>query len=131
MFDYQSYFVTLQLREQINKSVRENQPYITTSILREIDELEAKFAGDVLRAEQMIEEARQGDYANIKMPTPSFPIVGVNNVGEECALNLNEYVRQIPLPHPKAPFYRAVRFVEAESLVREWCEIMIEKNGLK
>lgn len=128
MFDHKNYLECNTLRTMLNASLAGDEKTLPSVWLKGLQTTEAKFALDVAKAEKLLVFNRRGDFSTVEMPTP-VPFKA--DPDEPNITTISEYSRKIELPPPGKPYYRAVLFTEAESLVREWCEIMIDREGLR
>ena len=122
MFSIQNYEAMLFWREKITEFI--NDPTCETvpvDALRRLNETQALFDKDIEEGMRFIKERARDNVARIHMPIPP-PKMQLED-GHE--LTIKSYIRVITLPDERAPFYYGVLYTEADSLVREWCEISL------
>lgn len=132
--DYMSYHEAKKLRELLGIMIKNETKVIPTSMIIELNALDAIFAKDVQEMENRIEKSAAGSdnqyrESHITMFNRATTFISCED-GETSPV-ADTVKRIVPLPPRNHPHYRALLNIEAESIVREWCEIYIAQAGFK
>ena len=130
MIDYHAYHVASKLRDLLGMMLAKKVPTIPTAMILELNALDGIFAKDVAAIEKQVDDDFKPGMKSIDLgfflPVP----VSFHTDAGPDALIAPKMTRRISLPPRDAPYYRAVLHVEAESAVREYCELAILQVGL-
>ena len=121
MFNVPNYETMMMMRHKIAEIIADKScPHVPAEMIRTLNAAQEQFDVDVNQGMKFIEERAHENVAHIQMPIPI-----VIPAGDEIPPEITSYTRVITLPKKTKPYYQAVLYTEAESMVREWCEIKL------